>query len=46
MNILSTPACQVLDALPLVQAGLIEFEIIPLVPYPTYARLIGVPIEG
>ena len=30
-----------LDALPLVQAGLIRFEIIPLVPYPGFARLFG-----
>ncbi|MCD4685120.1 MAG: muconolactone Delta-isomerase family protein [Anaerolineae bacterium] len=28
-----------LDALPLVQAGLITFEIIPLKPYPGLARL-------
>lgn len=28
-----------LDSLPLVQAGLIRFEIIPLVPYPGFARL-------
>lgn len=30
-----------LDTLPLVQAGLIRFEIIPLVPYPGFARLFG-----
>jgi hypothetical protein len=28
-----------LDTLPLVKAGLIEFDILPLVPYPGYARL-------
>jgi hypothetical protein len=28
-----------LDSLPLVRAGLIRFEIIPLVPYPGLARL-------
>ena len=30
---------QVLATLPLVQAGLIAFEIIPLAPYPGFARL-------
>jgi hypothetical protein len=30
-----------LDSLPLVQTGLISFEIIPLVPYPGFARLFG-----
>jgi hypothetical protein len=34
-------AGQVLDSLPLVQAGLIHFDIIPLVPYPGFARLFG-----
>ena len=29
----------VLTALPLVKAGLITFEVIPLVPYPGFARL-------
>jgi muconolactone delta-isomerase len=28
-----------LDSLPLVQAGLIRFELIPLAPYPGFARL-------
>ena len=28
-----------LDSLPLVQAGLIDFELIPLRPYPGFARL-------
>lgn len=32
-------ARQHLDSLPLVQCGLIEFEIIPLAPYPGFARL-------
>jgi len=32
-------AQQVLLKLPLVQAGLIRFEVIPLVPYPGFARL-------
>lgn len=32
-------ACAVLNSLPLVQAGLITFEIIPLKPYPGLARL-------
>jgi hypothetical protein len=30
-----------LESLPLVQAGLITFELIPLVPYPGFARLFG-----
>lgn len=34
-------AQQVLDSLPLVQAGLITFDVIPLVPYPGFARLFG-----
>jgi hypothetical protein len=34
-------AKQVLDSLPLVKAGLIKFEIIPLIPYPGFARLFG-----
>ncbi len=32
-------ARHVLEALPLVQAGLIDFEIIPLIPYPGFSRL-------
>jgi len=32
-------ARQVLDTLPLVEAHLIDFEIIPLIPYPGLARL-------
>lgn len=32
-------AQEVLTSLPLVQAGLITFEVIPLVPYPGLARL-------
>ena len=31
----------VLASLPLVQAGLIRFEVIPLIPYPGFARLFG-----
>jgi len=34
-----TEAKEKLDSLPLVRAGLIRFEIIPLVPYPGFARL-------
>ena len=32
-------AQSVLNTLPLVEAGLIEFEVIPLAPYPGFARL-------
>jgi muconolactone delta-isomerase len=34
-------AQQMLGTLPLVQAGLIAFEVIPLKPYPGLARLFG-----
>ena len=34
-------AGQLLDSLPLVQAGLSAFEVIPLVPYPGFERLFG-----
>jgi len=34
-------AREVLDTLPLVQAGLITFEIIPLIPYSGLSRLFG-----
>ena len=34
-------AQQELDSLPLVQAGLIYFDVIPLVPYPGFKRLFG-----
>lgn len=34
-------AQQTLMALPLVKAGLITFEVTPLVPYPGFARLFG-----
>jgi len=34
-------AKEMLDSLPLVQAGLISLEIIPLVPYSGFARLFG-----
>lgn len=36
-----TEAKEKLESLPLVQAGLISFEIIPLIPYPGFARLFG-----
>ena len=32
-------AHQILESLPLVQAGLIRFDVIPLIPYPGFARL-------
>jgi len=32
-------ARQALETLPLVQAGLIEFQILPLIPYDGFARL-------
>ena len=32
-------AAQLLDSLPLVKAGLIRFDIIPLIPYAGFARL-------
>ncbi|HVN53983.1 MAG TPA: hypothetical protein VMT46_06595 [Anaerolineaceae bacterium] len=32
-------AREVLDSLPLVQQGLITFDILPLVPYPGFSRL-------
>jgi hypothetical protein len=32
-------AKKALDTLPLVKAGLISFELMPLVPYPGFARL-------
>lgn len=34
-------ARKTLQALPLVKAGLITFDIIPLAPYPGFARLFG-----
>ena len=34
-------ARQILAQLPLVQAGLIEFEIVPLIPYDGFERLFG-----
>jgi hypothetical protein len=37
----TSEAQQTLGSLPLVQAGLIRFEVIPLVPYPGFARLFG-----
>jgi hypothetical protein len=35
----TSEARQVLETLPLVQAGLIRFDVIPLVPYPGFGRL-------
>ena len=35
----TTEAGRVLETLPLVQAGLIRFDLIPLVPYPGFGRL-------
>ena len=32
-------ALRVLDSLPLVQQGLIAFDLIPLIPYPGFSRL-------
>jgi hypothetical protein len=34
-------ARQTLNSLPLVQAGLIRFEVVRLVPYPGFAQLFG-----
>ena len=34
-------AQQTLESLPLVQARLIHFDVIPLIPYPGFARLFG-----
>jgi len=34
-------AQETLRSLPLVQAGLISFDVIPLIPYPGFARLFG-----
>jgi muconolactone delta-isomerase len=39
-------ARQVLATLPLVQAGLIDFEVIPLVPYTGFARLFTLPADN
>jgi hypothetical protein len=38
----ATEANDSLDSLPLVKAGLIAFDLIPLVPYPGFARLFEV----
>ncbi len=37
----SEEAQQLLGSLPLVQEGLISFEVIPLIPYPGFERLFG-----
>ena len=34
-------AWEVLETLPLVKAGLITFDVIPLAPYPGFSRLFG-----
>jgi hypothetical protein len=34
-------ANRVLTSLPLVKAGLIHFDVIPLIPYPGFSRLFG-----
>ena len=39
-------ARQILDTLPLVQQGLIDFEILPLGPYPGFARLFAESEKG
>ncbi len=39
-------AQQTLASLPLVQEGLITFEIIPLIPYPGFERLFRAPLVG
>ncbi len=39
-------ASEVLNTLPLVQAGLITFDLIPLVPYPGFARLFAADQAG
>ncbi len=39
--LLKAEARQALETLPLVQAGLIEFQILPLIPYDGFARLFG-----
>jgi hypothetical protein len=36
-------ASRVLESLPLVQNGLISFDLIPLLPYPGFERLFGTP---
>jgi muconolactone delta-isomerase len=36
-------ASRVLESLPLVQNGLISFDLIPLMPYPGFERLFGAP---
>ena len=41
-----TEATKCLDTLPLVKEKLIEFEIIPLVPYPGFGRLFAGDLEN
>jgi hypothetical protein len=38
-------ATEILNTLPLVQAGLITFDLIPLTPYPGFARLFAKEIK-
>lgn len=42
----SEEARGILNTLPLVQAGLITFELIPLIPYPGFARLFAEDFSG
>jgi hypothetical protein len=37
---------EVIDSLPLVAAGLIDFDLVPLRPYPGFARLFAEPVPG
>jgi len=39
-------AREVIDSLPLVAAGLIDFDLVPLKPYPGFARLFAEPAQG
>ncbi len=41
----SSEAISVLGELPLVEAGLIEFDVIPLIPYPGFSRLFAEEIK-
>ena len=39
-------AREVIDRLPLVAAGLIDFDLVPLKPYPGFARLFAEAAQG
>jgi hypothetical protein len=39
-------AREVIDSLPLVAAGLIDFDLVPLKPYPGFARLFAEAAQG